>query len=433
MNSALNAIRHSFSPLSIPNFRTYFFGQGISLIGTWLQSTALAWVMWQLTGSESALSMINILNTLPLLVITPYASVFADRFDRRKILIYSQVGLMAVAFITAFLVQTSLVQPWHLYVLALITGIITALDLTAQQAFLGDLAGMAEVRRAINLNGVLIQGSRIIGPSVAGFVVQNLGAALAFWMNGLSFIVVIISLFMVRAMQKQKTSTDAKPLQQIKEGFAFVLTQPRIVDMFIFVMLMFMFSWTIVFNLMPSVADKVLGGDAQTLGYLLASSGAGALFSLLFVVPIAQTFSSVGRMLGASMVWAGAWIVVFSLSTSLPLSMLALFLSFMGNPIVYTNAMGLSQLMSPSDMRGRMVGVFMMVGIGTQPIAALLAGILAERIGVSTVILIYGALLMGSAIAMMVFRNGLWNWVVKYKNDGQSTLEIEAVKSSAEV
>src|SRR5439155_15437491 len=165
-------------------------------------------------------------------------------------------------------------------------GIANALDMPAQQAFLGDLAGLAEVRKAVNLNVTIFQVSRIVGPALAGIVVARIGEAPAFWLNGLSFLAVIASLVMVRASQQIKPRNDVSPLRQIGEGIAYVRTKPRMQDLFLFAILLTFFVFSIIMNILPAVADKLLGGNAETLGLLLGSSGVGALIAVLVIVPI---------------------------------------------------------------------------------------------------------------------------------------------------
>ena len=182
MNIA-STLRESFSPLKIRNFRIYLGGQAISLVGTWLQMTTQGWVVWELSHSATALGLVAMLGSLPILLLGPWAGVWADRLDRRKLLIASQAGAMLLAFVLALLTQTGLVQLWHVYLLSALLGIITAIDIPAQQAFLGDLSGMAEIRKAVNMNITMLQVSRILGPALAGIIIASMGAAMAFWLN----------------------------------------------------------------------------------------------------------------------------------------------------------------------------------------------------------------------------------------------------------
>src|SRR5690349_11721364 len=168
MTSVFSTLRESFSPLRFPNFRIYLSGQAVSLIGTWLQVTAQAWLVWTLTGSEEASGIVAMLGALPFLLFGPFAGVIAERTDRRKLLIVTQVAAMLLAFALAVLVQTGLVQIWHVYLLSFLLGTVNALDVPTQQTFLGDLSGTTELRRAVNLNAMILQVSRIVGPAIAG-------------------------------------------------------------------------------------------------------------------------------------------------------------------------------------------------------------------------------------------------------------------------
>jgi MFS family permease len=407
--NVIQTLRESMSPLQHPNFRLYLGGQAVSLIGTWLQSTAQAWVVYDLTNkSEAALSIVNVLNALPVLFLSTYAGVWADRIDRRKLLIGTQVVAMLLAFILAFLKQTELIQVWHVYILALILGVVTALDMPAQQAFLGDLTGRAEIRKAINLNIMILQISRILGPAMAGLIVARLGVAPAFWLNGVSFIAVIASLVLVRAAQAQpKVDQTARPLRQIADGIAYVRTQPRMQDLFIFGTLLTFFVFSIIMNVLPAVADKMLGGNAETLGQLMSASGVGALISVLFIVPLTQALRRSGLVMLLACFWLAFWLTVFAQSRSLPLSLVALCFGSMGAPAVMTMAMGLVQTMSPADMRGRMASLFGTISFGFQPVAAVWIGQIAERYGVANAIQLNAILLTIFTGMLLFFRRAI--------------------------
>src|SRR5579859_96101 len=286
LNNLVAKFRESFSPLRILNFRIYLGGQAISLVGTWLQMTAQGWVVWDLSHSELELGKVTMLGTLPILLLGPWAGVWADRLDRRKVLIGTQIAAMLLAFVLAFLVQTHTVQLWHVYILSTLLGIVTALDMPAQQAFVGDLSGTGEVRKAVNLNGMIVQVSRMVGPAFAGAILNAVGAGSAFFLNGLSFLAVIASLLAVRSQQVRK-NTQARPIAEFVEGLRFVMTMPRLQDLIVFVALVTFLVFPVII-ILPSVASTIYHGGADTLGLLLASSGAGALFGTLLVVPLVQ-------------------------------------------------------------------------------------------------------------------------------------------------
>ncbi len=199
--SLLKTYTKSFAPLKNRNLRIYLGGQAISLLGTWIQSTAQSWVVWELTKSESSLGIVVMLNTLPLFLLAPWAGGIADRFNRRFILLATQSIAMLLAFVLAYLIQTDQVQVWHIYLFSFILGNVAALDFPAQQAFIGDLSGMGQVRQAVTLNIMGLQVARMLGPAIAGVLLKVFGAAASFWINGASFFVVILSIFAVRSQQ----------------------------------------------------------------------------------------------------------------------------------------------------------------------------------------------------------------------------------------
>lgn len=404
----LQTFLSSFEPLRQRNFAIYLSGQAVSLIGTWLQATAQGWVVWELSGSEAALGIVAAFTALPLLLLGPFAGAIADRFDRRKLLIATQVVAMLLAFILAFLVQTKLVQLWQVYILALALGVVSALDFPAQQAFLGDLSGMHLVRKAVNLNAMILQVSRILGPAFAGAIITAVGTATAFWLNGLSFLAVIVSLVLVRSQQVRSRSKN-HPLKDFAVALRFLQTQPRLQDILTLVVFVTFFGLSVL-NIMPAVATKVLGGDAQSLGLLLAASGAGALISVIFVLPYVQAARRTGVVIAGAVIWMGIWILVFSQMKSLPLAMGAILLYSIGAPAVIATSLGLSQLMAPQDMRARIVSLFVMVSFGLQPISSLYVGYMAEWLGVPTTILLNGIFLVAGGALMLVLRPALRHW-----------------------
>ena len=323
---------------------------------------------------------------------------------------------MTLAFILATLVTTGQVQLWHVYLLATLLGALTAIDLPAQQAFLGDLSGMGLVRRAINLNATILQISRMLGPALAGLVIAHFGAATAFWINGLSFLAVIASLIVVRANQVKTPSTES-----VLGGFAsalrFLSGQPRLRDLITFAALLTFFGISTI-NIFPSVASEVLRGGPQTLGWLMGASGAGALVGTLFVVPVAQSVKRFGLVVGLAVMWMGLWFLALSLSTWLPISLLCIFLGSTAAPVVIATTLGFLQLIAPPDMRARLVSFFVMVSFGMQPLASLLVGTSAEHLGTPLAILLNGALMITGALTLLVLRPALRRWELTPQGSG---------------
>ena len=409
MIQMFQTLRASFSPMRVPNLRIYWGGQTISLLGTWMQVTAQGWVVWELSHSEAALGIVSMLGSLPLLLFGLWAGVWIDRLDRRKILIVSQSSAMLLAFVLAALYASGTIQLWHVYLLSFLLGCVTAFDFPAQQTFIGDLAGMSEVRKAIVVNAMLLQIGRMLGPALAGFVVNATGAALAFLLNGLSFIAVIISLLFVKSHQTASTHKGGQ-LSAVLDGLRFIKSQPRIQDIIAFSVLVAFFGITLL-NFFPALAGDVLKGNAETLGLLLGASGAGALISTLIVTPLLQTRRRLGRVLALCVMWSGMWWMLASFSRSVPLTMACIFTGALATPVVLTTANGLLQTMAPPQMRGRLLSAFILVSFGIQPIASLIIGFMADRFGTPVSILCSGAAMIVLAAALLISRHGLHSWV----------------------
>lgn len=408
--SLLQTYTHSFSPLKNRNLRIYLGGQAVSLLGTWMQVAAQGWVIWELTRSESSLGIVAMMNGIPLFVLAPWAGVVAERYNRRSILLITQAIAMVLAFVLAILIQTGMVQSWHIYLCSLILGIISALDFPAQQAFLGDLSGMGQVRQAVTLNIMALQVGRMLGPFFAGVLIERLGNASSFWINGFSFFVVLLSIFMVRSNQTPHTGGTSRG--QFRETLNFIRTQPRMIDLLFFAGLVTFFGFPI-FNILPSVADHVLHGDAGTFGLLSAASGAGALISTVFLLPLSQAAKRIGLIVSGSAIWMGAFFFLLSQSTWLWLSMTAIFLISLGFPLILTTGLGVMQIMSPGNMRARIISLFTMLTFGLQPFSSLIVGGSAEYLGTQNIIMAAALALVLGAALMLFLRDGLRQWELK--------------------
>ncbi|MBL8078822.1 MAG: MFS transporter [Anaerolineales bacterium] len=408
--SLIQTYTGSFAPLKNRNLRIYLGGQAISLLGTWMQSAAQSWVVWELTRSESSLGIVVMLNSLPLFILAPWAGAIADRFNRRFILLATQAVAMFLAFALAILIQTGLIQIWHIYLASLTLGIVGALDFPAQQAFIGDLSGMGQVRQAVTLNIMALQVARMLGPAIAGILLKSVGNAAAFWINGFSFFVVLLSIFLVRSQQAPHAGGTARG--QFRETLDFIRSQPRMIDLLIFASLVTFFGLSIM-NILPSVADQVLHGDSQTYGLLFGASGAGALISTLLLLPLSQAAKRIGTIVSGAAMWMGSFYFLLSRSTWLPLSMAAIFFVSLGAPLVLTTGLGVMQMMAPGNMRARIISLFTMLTFGLQPLSSLFIGYMAELFGTQTVIMVNSMFLVTGALLMFFFRNGLRQWELR--------------------
>ena len=388
----LKIIGDNFSSLRIKNIRIYMSGQTISLLGNWMQQTAQSWVVWELSHSAASLGIVAFLSQFPSFLFGPWAGAFADRFDRKKILMITQILSMLLAFILAFMVQSGVLVLWHVYVLALMLGIVSAFDMTAEQAFISEIAGEKNIQKTIALNNSLNQLTRLIGPSIAGWAIASFGVAPAFWFNGIAYIMVVFTLIVIHSDREIKP-VEGTGFEQFLEGLRYIQKQKLLRLVILFSAILTFFGLSIV-QMMPAIASLMLNGNAQTLGYLLGAAGAGALTGTLFVVPFTQRIKRSCLAIGGSLIWSGCWYITFSFSRNIPFSMLCQFMASLGAANVLTLTSGLAQVLAPPHMRARIVSTILMISFGLQPLASYLAGWVADVFGISRMMLVSGMLMI---------------------------------------
>ncbi len=391
--------RTTFTPLRLGKLRIYLTGQGISLIGTWLQMTAQALLVYQLSkGSATALGIVAVAGALPVLALSFWVGSLSDRVDRRKLLIYTQVAEMLLAFILAFLVQSGVAQLWHVYVLAFLLGCCEAGNFPAQQAFLADVVGPEQIRTSMGLYSMIYNISRVFGPALAGYIVGALGIALAFWLNGLSFLAVIASFLWLRDVQMTRRRVTPGQPSENPNTLAFVRANPQIRDLLLTVAFVNAFGTSIY-----TIAPALVAGNAADTGLFLGAAGMGALFGIFFILPlINHRVRRIGVVLSVALIWMGVWLFVLSRSQSLPLSLFVLFLTGFSTTVVYVLNMGLLQVLPPPNLKGSILGLFNVVAVGVQPVAALIIGALADRFSPPTAVLMSSIVLMICGAVMIV-------------------------------
>src|SRR5258706_6942697 len=388
----LRAIGDNFSTLRIRNIRLYMLGQSVNLLGDWMQQTAQAWVVWELTHKATALGITAFLSQIPFFIFGPWVGVIADRFDRRRILLITQLLAMLFAFVLAFLIQTDHLLLWHVYLLALLLGIAIAFNFTAEQAFIGDIAGPGNIKKAVALNNIINQLTRLIGPALAGWLISSSGITLAFWYNGISVIISIICILIIRSKQEIKKA-DGGGLKQFKEGLSFFHSQKLLRLIILFAAIQTFFGMSIV-QLLPAYSTVILNGNASTLGQLIGSAGAGALIGIVIVLPFVQQVKRSCIAIGGALIWAGTWYIIFSFSRNLALAMVCQFMASLGAANVLTLSIGLAQELTPAHMRARILSTFMMIIFGLQPLASYLVGRSADIIGINQMMLINGSFIV---------------------------------------
>ena len=405
-----SAFWDSFSPFKNANFRTYLLGQGISLVGTFMQQMALQWFIWDVTQDTRWVGIVAAVTFAPAFFLMPFTGSIADRVDRRKVLIATQLIEMTLALLLALLIFLGMHVIWPVLLFALILGVTAAFNFPTQGAFIGDLSGMGEIRKAMMLYALAIEIGRFIGPALAGLVVAQFNTATAFFFNGLSFIAVVISLLFVRAQQTRRPPSG-NLLQNFGEAVRYVRQQPRIADLLLCSLSVTMFIFSSL-QLSAPIADLVLHGGPQLVGYLLGASGAGALVGVLLVAPQFQRIERAGMALSGALLWSGIWLFLTSFFTWAPLTILGIFFCSVNIPVVLAGVGGLVQMLAPGDMRARLLSVSSMLSTGIQPIGALVVGWLGRVLGPMATIRVNGFFMISIALALLLLHREFRNWRV---------------------
>jgi MFS family permease len=365
--------------LGYKNYRLYFGGQGISLIGTWMQQVAMSWLVYRITNSALLLGLVGFISQIPHLFISPFAGVLVDRFNRHRILIITQILSTIQAAILAVLVMTNSIQIWHILSLGLFLGIVNAVDAPTRQSFVVHMVDKKDLGNAIALNSAMFNGARLVGPTLAGVAIAAFGEGLCFLLNAVSFLAVIWALMLMDMPVFQSDKNNAHLLEDLKEGARYTFGSTTIRAILIQVSSMSLIGMSYVV-LMPIFARDVLRGGPETLGLLVAGVGIGALFGALLLASRKETVGLL-KMIGiASMTFSGA-LIAFSFSRWFPLSMtISLFLGFgMMSQMVSCNTV--IQTIVEDDKRGRVMSFYTMSFMGISPFGALIMGSMASRLG----------------------------------------------------
>ncbi|HXA08334.1 MAG TPA: MFS transporter [Chthoniobacterales bacterium] len=371
--------RKTFSAFQYRNYRLYFWGQLVSLIGTWMTNTAQGWLVYQLTGSKALLGVVAAAGTAPMLFFATWGGWAADRFPKRSVLLWTQSAMMILAFVFASLIWSGLIRPWHIIVLGLCGGVAMAFDMPARQSFVVEIASREDLMNAISLNSAMFNGARIIGPAVAGFLMAKVGIALCFFIDGVSFLAVLGGLLMMRLPAHRGHSAAGGALAQSLEGFRYVWNHTRVRTIFILFAIVGIFGWSYSV-LMPAFARDVLHLDEQGYGFLLGASGLGALLGAFTTATFGAGVSA--RKLAFGGVWLfSAMLLLFSFNRNLIVAMLCLAGSGFGMMLFFSTSNTTVQTIVPDEMRGRVMGIWALIFGGMIPFGSLEAGALAHYIG----------------------------------------------------
>lgn len=389
------------------NFRLFWFGQMISLVGTWMQNVARGWLVLQMTNSPFLLGLVSMLGMLPILFVAPFGGALADNLNKRTVIITTQITAMTLALVLATLVFTKQVQYWHIVVLASILGITMAIDAPTRQSFIVEMVGKKDLLNAIALNSSIFNLARILGPAFAGLIISAIGIVLCFYVNGISYIAVIAGLLMMRGNFSPAKKKRTHVLKDIKDGFSYARQNRNIMSLITLVALSSIFIMPYAM-LMPVFARDVLQVGARGLGILLASAGVGALIGALSLA-LFSDYRKKGRfvMAGTSTFVIAA--LMFSFSNSYHISILLLL--FIGWGMVMQNASinSLLQTITPDHLRGRIMSLYVLFFAGMMPFGSLQAGFIADRFGAQMALRVGGIIVACVTVFLFSSNKGLFN------------------------
>lgn len=377
-----------FSSLNVRSFRVYWLGMLVSLIGTWIQQVALSWLVFELTNSVLLLGIVGFLGSIPILILSLFGGILADRLNKRNILITTQVIFMCLAFTLAILTQLKLITPYQIMAIAVLNGVVMAFDAPARQSIVIELVGKANLFNAIALNSVAFNSSRIIGPALAGILVAGIGMSGCFYINGISFLAVIVALYSIRTGHLHIPVKSQGAFRDLIDGLNFIRNNRLILALIGIVGVVSLFGVAHVV-LMPVFANDILNVGIKGLGVLMSAAGAGALFGALILARLGD-FKYKGKLLISSAMAFSLSLVVFSLSKNYFLSIFALILVGFSSVTAIALVNTLLQTKVEDRFRGRVMSVFMITFAGMMPFGNLIAGGLAHTMGASFAVMFGG-------------------------------------------
>jgi MFS family permease len=385
-----------FRALKHRNFQLFIVGQLVSLIGTWMQTTAQLWLVYELTHSAALLGVFGFANQIPMLVLASVGGYVGDRYSRHRGVIATQTISMLLAFILAGLTLTHHVHEWSLITITFLVGIVNAFDVPIRQAFFVEMVGREDLPNAIALNSSIFNGARVVGPAIAGFAIAWIGAGWCFFLNGLSFFAVILALLAMKIRAVERKPSMESPLQSLLQGFRFAMKdRPIRSALLLLSMLSLLGLQYSVF--MPIFANDILHSGAKGLGVLMSAAGVGAVLGALQFAA-RTSYKGLAKWIAAMSVICACGLIAFSQSHVFWLSCAVLFVVGFAatSQMAATNTTVQNRV--PDELRGRVMAVYATMFMGVQPIGALLAGGIAKRIGAPSTLAVFGSLCLAGSL-----------------------------------
>ena len=378
----------------------FFSGQGLSLIGTWMQSVAMSWLVYRMTGSALLLGVVGFSSQIPTFILSPFAGVMADRYSRHKILLITQTLAMFQAFALTFLVLTGRVQVWHILVLSSFLGLVNSFDIPARQAFVAELVEKKEdLGNAIALNSSMFNAARLLGPSIAGVLIGLVGEGMCFLLNGVSYLAVLAALLAMKVPPRRREASGVPVLRRFKEGFDYTFGYAPI-RLIILLLALTSLTGMPYMVLMPVFVKEVLHGGASTLGFLMACSGAGALAAALMLAS-RRSVAGLEKSIPLAGCIFGAGLIAMSMASSFAPAAICIATASFGMITQMAASNTIIQTVVADDKRGRVMAFYALAFMGMAPFGSLLAGWLANRAGAPHTIFLAGVLSIAGALAFL--------------------------------
>ena len=389
-----------FRSLQHRNFQLFFAGQLVSLIGTWMQSTAQLWLVYRLTKSAALLGVFGFANQLPILLLAWLGGYVGDRYNRHRAVILTQAAAMILAFLLAALTLTGVIQVWEVIGIAFLVGVVNAFDVPIRQAFLVQMVGKEDLPNAIALNSSIFNGARVIGPAIAGFAIAWVGEGWCFFLNGVSFLAVIGALLAMRLARAAHPVQEGSALKKLADGFRFAMKDVpiRSVLLLLSVLSLLGLQYSV---FLPIFANDILRGGARTMGFLMSSAGVGALIGALHFAA-RTSYKGLARWIAATSSVCSVGLILFSQSRIFWFSVAVLFFVGFSATVQMAATNTIVQRRVPDELRSRVMAVYATMFMGVQPIGALLAGLVAKHIGAPLTLGIFGLVLAVAAIVFFV-------------------------------
>ncbi len=393
----INRFKIVFRSLKYRNYRLYFSGQSISLIGTWMQRITLPWIVYHITGSALLLGIVSFAGQIPTFLLSPFAGVLTDRWSRYRVLLVTQIVSMLQAFALAFLCLNGTIEIWEIVVLSIILGCVNAFDVPARQSLIVDLVEKKEdLGNAIALNSLMFNGARLIGPSIAGIMLASTSEGICFLINAISYLFVIVSVLMMKVNIKRYIKNQHEIFGELKAGWDYTFGFPPIKHLILLLGLVSLtgMSYTV---LMPVLVKEVLHGGSNTYGFLMGAAGFGALLGALFLASREKVLK-LGRIVPIAAIIFGTGLIMLSFSKWYYLSLMLMVIIGLGMMLQTAASNTVLQTITDDDKRGRVMSFYTMAVMGTAPFGSLIAGALAKTIGTSGTFLAGGLITITGAL-----------------------------------